>query len=233
MHPRGAPSGLYCLAASIRTFVNTSTGCASDDSNWRKWQCGLRGISLERSLEQCKFASIGGIQTWRHDIQCLRKLGDRNSVVAACMRKRLRNLNARSRSNAGRRRRGPFVIKNAGGNLLSFNPDLPPELKRLDMRIRYRGHARDVHLTRHTLLVQGQNGVATPIRRGRRAAPVSLGLHADVQVGLDAITFRGLPATYDTTGASDRSTKVYASSGPLTCDRTLRKSVVRMGLIKW
>ena len=49
------------------------------------------------------------------------------------------------------------------GDLLSFNPELPPELERLDMRIHYRGHALDVHLTRTTLLVQGQKGVAPPI----------------------------------------------------------------------
>ena len=49
------------------------------------------------------------------------------------------------------------------GGVLQFNPALPPELSHLDMRIHYRGHALDIHLTRESLLVQGQKGMAQPI----------------------------------------------------------------------
>jgi trehalose/maltose hydrolase-like predicted phosphorylase len=41
------------------------------------------------------------------------------------------------------------------GDLLRFNPRLPEALARLDMRIRYRGHSLDLHLTRETLTVRG------------------------------------------------------------------------------
>jgi trehalose/maltose hydrolase-like predicted phosphorylase len=48
--------------------------------------------------------------------------------------------------------------------VLRFNPRLPEALKRLDMRIRYRGHTLDLHLTRERLTVRGREPDAAPIR---------------------------------------------------------------------
>jgi trehalose/maltose hydrolase-like predicted phosphorylase len=50
------------------------------------------------------------------------------------------------------------------GDVLRLNPRLPPELKRLDMRIRYRGHSLDLRLTRDTLTVRGRELGIAPIR---------------------------------------------------------------------
>ena len=55
--------------------------------------------------------------------------------------------------------------------VLRFNPRLPQELARLDMRIRYRGHSLDLRLTRDTLTVRG---------RERGAAPIHLGIQDEV-----------------------------------------------------
>ena len=55
--------------------------------------------------------------------------------------------------------------------VLRFNPHLPQELARLDMRIRYRGHSLDLRLTRDTLTVRG---------RERGAAPIHLGIQDEV-----------------------------------------------------
>ena len=44
------------------------------------------------------------------------------------------------------------------GDVLRLNPELPRELERLDMRIRYRGHSLDLRLTRHSLRVRGRDG---------------------------------------------------------------------------
>ena len=49
------------------------------------------------------------------------------------------------------------------GDVLRLNPALPPELRRLDLRIRYRGHALDLRLTADTLTVRGRNEGAAPI----------------------------------------------------------------------
>jgi beta-phosphoglucomutase family hydrolase len=49
------------------------------------------------------------------------------------------------------------------GNVLRLNPELPREMERLDMRIRYRGHSLDLRLTRDSLAVRGRDGVAAPI----------------------------------------------------------------------
>lgn len=48
-------------------------------------------------------------------------------------------------------------------NVLRFNPELPPEMERLDMRIRYRGHSLDLRLTRDALTVRGRDREAAPI----------------------------------------------------------------------
>ena len=51
----------------------------------------------------------------------------------------------------------------ARGDVLRLNPELPQEMKRLDMRIRYRGHSLDLRLTRDSLRVRGRDGAAAPI----------------------------------------------------------------------
>jgi beta-phosphoglucomutase family hydrolase len=50
------------------------------------------------------------------------------------------------------------------GDVLRLNPELPREMERLDMRIRYRGHSLHLRLTRDSLTVRG----------GDRATPISL-----------------------------------------------------------
>ena len=59
------------------------------------------------------------------------------------------------------------------GDVLRLNPELPREMERLDMRIRYRGHSLDLRLTRDSLTVRGRDGAAAPIslcdRRTRSA----------------------------------------------------------------
>jgi trehalose/maltose hydrolase-like predicted phosphorylase len=57
------------------------------------------------------------------------------------------------------------------GDVLRLNPKLPQELGRLDMRIRYRGHALDLRLTRDALTIRG---------RDRGAAPIYLGIKNEV-----------------------------------------------------
>ena len=57
------------------------------------------------------------------------------------------------------------------GDVLRLNPQLPQELERLDMRIRYRGHSLDLRLTRDTLTVRG---------RERGIAPIKLGIKDEV-----------------------------------------------------
>jgi len=49
------------------------------------------------------------------------------------------------------------------GDVLHFAPELPQEMKRLDLRIRYRGHSLDLRLTRDSLTVRGRDGAAAPI----------------------------------------------------------------------
>jgi len=49
------------------------------------------------------------------------------------------------------------------GNVLRLNPELPPELESLDMRIRYRGHSLDLQLTRDALTLRGHDRQAAPI----------------------------------------------------------------------
>ncbi len=51
----------------------------------------------------------------------------------------------------------------ARGGVLHFAPELPREMKRLDLRIRYRGHSLDLRLTRDSLTVRGRDGAAAPI----------------------------------------------------------------------
>jgi trehalose/maltose hydrolase-like predicted phosphorylase len=52
------------------------------------------------------------------------------------------------------------------GDVLRFNPRLPEELERLDLRIRYRGHTLDLTLTRDCLTVHGRERGIPPITLG-------------------------------------------------------------------
>jgi len=49
------------------------------------------------------------------------------------------------------------------GDVLRLNPELPQDIERLDMRIRYRGHSLDLRLTRESLTVRCRDGAAAPI----------------------------------------------------------------------
>jgi trehalose/maltose hydrolase-like predicted phosphorylase len=49
------------------------------------------------------------------------------------------------------------------GDVLRLNPELPQEMGRLDMRIRYRGHSLDLRLTGDSLRVRGHDDLAPPI----------------------------------------------------------------------
>jgi trehalose/maltose hydrolase-like predicted phosphorylase len=48
-------------------------------------------------------------------------------------------------------------------DVLLFNPELPPEMERLEARIRYRGHSLDLRLTHDSLTVSGEDLDAAPI----------------------------------------------------------------------
>ena len=49
------------------------------------------------------------------------------------------------------------------GDVLRRHPELPQDIERLDMRIRYRGHSLDLRLTRDSLTIRGREGAAPPI----------------------------------------------------------------------
>ena len=57
------------------------------------------------------------------------------------------------------------------GDVLRLNPELPPEMECLDLRIRYRGHSIDLQLTRDALTVRGHD---------REVAPISLSVAGKV-----------------------------------------------------
>jgi trehalose/maltose hydrolase-like predicted phosphorylase len=48
-------------------------------------------------------------------------------------------------------------------DVLHLAPELPREMERLDMRIRYRGHSLDLRLTRDALTIRGRDGAAPPV----------------------------------------------------------------------
>lgn len=56
-------------------------------------------------------------------------------------------------------------LRPISGALMFFSspPELPREMERLDMRIRYRGHSLDLRLTRDSLTVRGHNAAKPPI----------------------------------------------------------------------
>jgi trehalose/maltose hydrolase-like predicted phosphorylase len=54
------------------------------------------------------------------------------------------------------------------GDVLRLNPQLPQEVKRLDMHMRYRGHSLDLRLTHDALIVHGSDRGVAPIRLGLR-----------------------------------------------------------------
>jgi len=49
------------------------------------------------------------------------------------------------------------------GDVLRLNPELPREMERLDMHIRYRGHSLELRITRDSLTVRGRDVAAAPI----------------------------------------------------------------------
>ncbi|MDH3209296.1 MAG: beta-phosphoglucomutase family hydrolase [Burkholderiaceae bacterium] len=49
------------------------------------------------------------------------------------------------------------------GDVLRLHPELPQDIERMDMRVRYRGHSLDLRLTRGSLMVRGHDGAAAPI----------------------------------------------------------------------
>ena len=59
----------------------------------------------------------------------------------------------------------------ATGDVLRLNPQLPAEIQRLDMRIRYRGHSLDLQITRDRLTIQG---------RERGIASIKLGIRGEI-----------------------------------------------------
>jgi trehalose/maltose hydrolase-like predicted phosphorylase len=60
------------------------------------------------------------------------------------------------------------------GDVLRFNPQLAEEINRMDMRIRYRGHSIDVHLTHDTLTVRSRDAGPPAIRVGLKDAVYEL-----------------------------------------------------------
>ena len=62
----------------------------------------------------------------------------------------------------------------ATGDVLRLNPQLPPELARLDMRIRYRGHTLDLQLRRTSLSIRSRERSAVPIRLGMKEQVIEL-----------------------------------------------------------
>ena len=51
----------------------------------------------------------------------------------------------------------------SNGDVLRLHPELPKDIQRLDMRVRYRGHSLDLRLTRDSLTVRGRDSAASPI----------------------------------------------------------------------
>nr|MDA3823127.1 hypothetical protein [Bacteroidales bacterium] len=47
--------------------------------------------------------------------------------------------------------------------VLRLNPQLPLEMERLDMKLRYREHSLDLRLTQDSLTIRGRDGGGKPI----------------------------------------------------------------------
>jgi trehalose/maltose hydrolase-like predicted phosphorylase len=58
----------------------------------------------------------------------------------------------------------------ARGDVLRLDPQLPQEMERLDLRVRYREHSLDLRLTRDTLTVRGRERGAASINLGFKGA---------------------------------------------------------------
>jgi trehalose/maltose hydrolase-like predicted phosphorylase len=56
------------------------------------------------------------------------------------------------------------------GDVLRFNPQLPEQINRLDMRIRYREHCLDLHLTHTTFIIRSRDTGPPAIRVGIKDA---------------------------------------------------------------
>jgi beta-phosphoglucomutase family hydrolase len=56
-----------------------------------------------------------------------------------------------------------FMGIEVAGDVLRLNPELPPEIKRFEMRMRYRGHSLDLQLTGNLLTVRDRDHGAPPI----------------------------------------------------------------------
>ena len=76
------------------------------------------------------------------------------------------------------------------GDVLRFDPRLAEEINRLDMRIRYRGHALDVHLTHDTLTVRSRDAGPPPIRVGLKDAVYELAAGNTLEVETHMIELR-------------------------------------------
>ncbi len=48
-------------------------------------------------------------------------------------------------------------------DVLRLHPELPQDIERLDIRIRYRGHSLDLRVTRDSLTIRGRDGAVPPI----------------------------------------------------------------------
>ena len=85
------------------------------------------------------------------------------------------------------------------GDVLRLNPQLPQEIDRLDMRIRYRGHSLDLRLTRDSLTV-----------RGRDRGPASIAWRTKSKCSSSSAAARGC-------SSSRRRTTLFPGSWPLYC----------------
>lgn len=88
--------------------------------------------------------------------------------------------------------------------VLRFNPELPKELDRLEMRIHYRGHSLDLRLTRNALVIQGRNRGVPPIE-------IAVGDH---RTRFDCGTTQVFPLTPGSTQAPDVSHERDAPDSP-------------------
>lgn len=92
-------------------------------------------------------------------------------------------------------------------------PRLPEKIKRLDMRIRYRGHSLDLRFTRDTLTVHRRERGAAPIRPALRTLVILLLVATSISAGLWLYQGESALPYYDSARPSARS--VRGSTEPL------------------